>query len=392
MNILFYNGSLRMGGIEKILVEILKGLDKDSKKIDLVISDGLISENFFENEIPKEISLTYLIPEELIKKTIYYKENKDKLYYKIMYNFYMKKEEKYKKNSIKRFLINKKYDVFIDFDMGFSKNIEKIKSNKKIVWIHSNINSWYKNKNKIKKLGQRLKKYDLIVTICEEMKELTIELFPFLKDKIIRIYNPFDLKDIIKKSEDNTELNKYYKKLLKEDYFISIGRLDDYSKDYLTLLKGYKEYIKSGAKEKLFILGDGPEREKILCWIKELKLTEKVILIGKFKNPYIWLKNAKLFIHSSRFEGLPTVLIEALICKIPIISSDCLTGPKEILENGKYGELYNVGDWKSLGEKIKDLLKDKKRYENLIDISKDRANEFAKEKNLNKIEKILWGD
>jgi glycosyltransferase involved in cell wall biosynthesis len=86
--------------------------------------------------------------------------------------------------------------------------------------------------------------------------------------------------------------------------------------------------------------------------VKKLNLENYIIFLGKKNNPYIWMKNSKAFILSSKYEGLPTVLIEALILDVPSISSNCLTGPVEILENGKYGELFNIGNLKELEEKI----------------------------------------
>ena len=74
--VLFYNGSLRMGGIERVLVEVLQNLDRSKLDIDLVIEDGIRSLNVFEKDIPKDIKLYYLKPEEIIKKTDFYRQNR----------------------------------------------------------------------------------------------------------------------------------------------------------------------------------------------------------------------------------------------------------------------------------------------------------------------------
>ena len=96
-----------------------------------------------------------------------------------------------------------------------------------------------------------------------------------------------------------------------------------------------------------------------------------LFFLEKKSNPYIWMKNSKVFILSSKYEGLPTVLIEALILDAPSISSNCLTGPVEILENGKYGELFNIGNVKELEEKI--LI-------TLSKVEKIKTKEYIKEK------------
>lgn len=389
MRILFYNGSLRMGGAEKILIQILKGLDKADKNIDLFISDDVKGENFFESEVPKDVKLKYLISSDLIEKTIYFKRKKKNLISKLFYNYYMKKEQKEKVRKLKELLKDKSYDIVVDFDMGLSKNIDLVKADKKIAWIHSPIDSWYRKPDKIKRLGERLKKYDNLVVICDDMKEKTEKLYPFLKDKLVRIYNPFDIEKILELSEDNSEIEINKRDLLKERYIISVGRLDNYSKDYYTLLKGFKLAKNLGIEEKLYILGEGEERPLIESWIKELNLQDEVVLLGRYRNPYPWIKNAKVFAHSSRFEGLPTVLIEALICGVPVISSDCPTGPSEILKKGEVGCLYNVGDYKKLSEDIVTLIKNEEIYLEVKEKSLKRGLDFDKKNSINEIEFIL---
>lgn len=382
--VLFYNGSLRMGGIERVLVEVLQNLDRSNLDIDLVIEDGIRSLNVFEKDIPKDIKLYYLKPEEIIKKTDFYRQNRKNIFYKVMYNLMMTYEGYVKKENLKKIVKDKNYDVVIDFDMGLSKRIDLIDAKKKIAWIHANIKNWYVREDRIKRLGERLQKYTNIVAICEAMKESTIELFPFLKDKIIRIYNPFNFERVIKKSEESIDQNlkEYYEK----DFIVSIMRLTEHQKDFDTLILGFKLAKEKGAKGKLYILGDGPDRDKIEEKIKQEGMENEIILLGNVKNPYPWIKKAKMLIHSSKYEGLPTVLIEALILDKIVISSDCPTGPKEILENGEIGYLYNVGDYRKLGEMII------KKLENLdidLDLIRERILKYSKDIVIKEYEKII---
>ena len=110
-------------------------------------------------------------------------------------------------------------------------------------------------------------------------------------------------------------------------------------------------------EEKLVIVGDGPHKNSLETLVKDLNVEKEVIFLGKRSNPYIWIKNSKLFILSSKYEGFPTVLIEALVLNIPTVSSNCLTGPKEILENGKYGKLFEVSNELELERVILNILK-----------------------------------
>lgn len=382
--VLFYNGSLRMGGIERVLVEVLQNLDRSKLDIDLVIEDGIRSLNVFEKDISKDIKLYYLKPEEVIKKTDFYRQNRKNIFYKIMYNLMMAYEGYIKKQNLKKIVKDKHYDVVIDFDMGLSKQIDLVDAKKKIAWVHSSIEKWYVKENRIKRLGERLKKYDKIVTICNAMKESTEKLYPFLKEKIIRIYNPFNFERIIENSKEKVDenLKEYYEK----DFIVSVMRLTENSKDFDTLISGFKLAKEKGVKEKLYILGEGSDREKIEEKIKKEGMENEIILLGNVKNPYPWIKKAKILVHSSRFEGLPTVLLEGLILDKIVISSDCPTGPKEILENGEIGYLYNIGDYKKLSELIVENLENSNIDLVLI---RERILKYSKDIVIKEYEKIL---
>ncbi|WP_029759268.1 MULTISPECIES: glycosyltransferase [Fusobacterium] len=380
--VLFYNGSLRMGGIERVLVEVLQNIDKSKMDIDLVIEDGAKSLNVFEKDIPKEIEIFYLKSEKLIKFTDSFRKKKKNIFYKVIYNLLMNYESHIKKNNLRRLVKNKKYDVVIDFDMGLSKYIKMIDVDKKIAWVHASIKNWYERESRIARLGKRLQQYDNIVTICDEMKEETANLFPFLRNKLLRIYNPFNFSRILDLSEEKVE-NKYYE----NDFIIAIARLTTHQKDFLTLIKGFKR-VKELTKisEKLYILGDGPDREKIEKMIKDENMEKDIILLGSVKNPYPWLKKAKLFVHSSKYEGFGLVLVEALILNKKVISSACPTGPKEILENGKIGNLYEVGDYEKLAYYIVESLKNDNIDEELI---KKEIQKFNKEVVIKEYEKLI---
>lgn len=94
----------------------------------------------------------------------------------------------------------------------------------------------------------------------------------------------------------------------------------------------------------MVILGDGPERPELEALVEELSVGEDVDLYGYTDNPYAFFSKATAFVLSSRWEGLPTVLIEALSCGIPVVATECPNGPREILAEGRYGHLLPVGD------------------------------------------------
>lgn len=388
--VIFRSGSLRMGGLERVLIEVLQTIDKEKFDIYLVIDDDCGKENIFEKDIPKDIPYFFLKPEKLIRETEKYKEKKKNIIYKLMYNLMMEKENKVMYRNMQKILKDiGEIDVIVDFDAGASKYIEKLDIKKKIVWIHNSIPNLKKKESKIKRFGKRLEKYDRVVAICDEMKEEIENIYPNLRGKVSRIYNPFNFERIEKLMEDERELTKEQKKMQNEDYCIAIARLDNVQKDFLTLVRAYKFVKENGIQDKLYIIGDGPSKEEIINEIKKLSLEENIKLIGLSKNPYIWLKNSKLFVHSSKYEGLPTVLIEALICNKMIISSNCPTGPKEILKNESCGKLFEVGNIKELGDYLIEFLANKNNrelYEKNVILRKE---EFNKNKVIKEYEKLI---
>lgn len=388
--VIFRSGSLRMGGLERVLIEVLQTIDREKFDIYLVIDDDCGEENIFEKDIPKDIKYFFLKSEEMIRETEKYKARKKNIVYKLMYNLMMEKENRIMYKNMQQILKELgEIDVIVDFDAGASKYIEKLDIKKKIVWIHNSIPNLKKKGSKIKRFGKRLEKYDRVIAICDEMKEEIENIYPNLNGKVSRIYNPFNFERIEKLMNDESELTTEQIKMLNEDYCIAIARLDNVQKDFLTLVRAYKNVKDSGIQDKLYIIGDGPSKEEIINEIKKLNLEENIKLVGLSKNPYVWLKKSKLFVHSSKYEGLPTVLIEALICNKMIISSNCPTGPKEILKGESCGKLFKVGDTEELGNYLVEFLsseENREKYEKNVVIRKEA---FNKNKVIKEYEKLI---
>lgn len=388
--IVFRSGSLRMGGLERVLIEVLQTIDKEKYNISLIIDDDCGEDNIFEKDIPKEIKYYFLKSQDLIQKTEYYKEKRKNIFYKLMYNLYMNLETFIMCRESRKILKKiGEIDVLIDFDAGASKYIDKINAKKKIVWIHNSIPKLKKKKSKIERFGKRLEKYDKVVAICDEMKKELQEIYPKIKEKIIRIYNPFNFERIEKLKNDDIDLTDNDRKLLERKYIVAIARLDSVQKDFSTLIKAFKIVKEKGVEEKLYIIGDGPSRKEIEQEIKKMGLEKEILLLGNRKNPYIWLKNSLFFVHSSKYEGLPTVLIEALICDKMIISSNCPTGPKEILKNESCGELFEVGNYNQLSNLLEKYILNKESKNKFLQEILKRKEEFNKEKVIKEYEKLI---
>jgi glycosyltransferase involved in cell wall biosynthesis len=136
--------------------------------------------------------------------------------------------------------------------------------------------------------------------------------------------------------------------------FLAAGRLAP-QKDFLTLIKAFAIF-RQKYTARLVILGEGTERQTLEAEISRLNLEADVSLLGFTNNPYAYMSKASVFILSSRFEALPTVLIEALACGCQVIATDCPYGPNEILVNGKYGKLVNIGNTHELADAMAETI------------------------------------
>ena len=220
---------------------------------------------------------------------------------------------------------------------------------------------------------KRLNNYTQIVAICEEMAQEIKTIFPELSSKVKVIYDFIDEEKIKLKIKEDKKLEE---ELLKEKYCISVGRLSE-PKDYETTIKAFKCLKERGIKEKLNKL------------IKELELEEQVFLLGMKENPYLYMKNADILIHSSRKEGFPMVLLEGMCIGVSMICSNFKTGAYEIIEKERNEEIFEIGNAKEFADKIEKLLRDKELRKNYSEKSKKFVERFYIEKIMNEYRNFI---
>ena len=155
---------------------------------------------------------------------------------------------------------------------------------------------------------------------------------------------------------------------------ITVGRLA-YQKDHATLLRAFA-IARSRIDARLVLVGQGPLHDELTALASELGISDRVIFAGWQQNPFAWMANADLFVLSSRFEGFGNVVIEAMACGLPVVSTDCPSGPSEILAGGDAGILVPVGDPEAMADAICAVLEDAKLQQHLADKSRRRAPEF----------------
>jgi glycosyltransferase involved in cell wall biosynthesis len=182
-------------------------------------------------------------------------------------------------------------------------------------------------------------------------------------------------------------LNKI-KSLGSKKVIVSVGRFDT-QKDFFTLLEAFNILKDKLDNIKLILIGDGLENKRIKKYIKQKKLNN-LVKIKKWQNNISkYLKNSTLFVFSSLYEGFSYVIIEAMSFGLPIVSTDTPFGPREILDNGKYGILIPMKDPKAMADAIHNLLTDKKKYQYYSKKSLERAKYFSLDKMLKNYKKII---
>jgi glycosyltransferase involved in cell wall biosynthesis len=190
---------------------------------------------------------------------------------------------------------------------------------------------------------------DGIVVVSHGVRDDLARLTSISRERITVIYNPSVVRaEVVEKAQ--APLDHPWFKPDQPPVLLAVGRLQ-VQKDYPTLMRAFAQ-VRQARPARLLILGEGRERPMLEALIAELGLEQDVSLPGFVANPYAYMARASVFVLSSRWEGLPTVLIEALCCGAPVVSTDCPSGPREILRDGLYGPLVPVRDADALARAI----------------------------------------
>jgi glycosyltransferase involved in cell wall biosynthesis len=181
---------------------------------------------------------------------------------------------------------------------------------------------------------------DNIVTVSQGVAQDLRQITRLSPSQVQVIYNPIVTLRLAEEAQ--TLPNHPWFKPGEPPVVLGIGRLEP-QKDFPTLLRAFAK-VRQSQSARLMILGQGRERRKLETLIQDLDLKDDVTLMGFVENPYAYMARASAFVLSSAWEGLPTVLIEAMALGTPVISTNCESGPEEILAGGEYGVLVPVGD------------------------------------------------
>jgi glycosyltransferase involved in cell wall biosynthesis len=190
-----------------------------------------------------------------------------------------------------------------------------------------------------------------IVCVSEEIKKVVQKTYGYTN--LVRIYNPIDTKKIVSMAENEVEENRY---------ILAYGRIEDEIKNYSLLIDAYAKSLLPKQNMLLFIVGDGSDVLNLKEKVEALMLSDKIIFKPKIVNPFPIVKHAYFTVLTSHFEGFPRVIIESLSVGTPVISVDCQSGPKEIIQNEKNGLLVENYNVPKLSEAMNRFVQDHELY------------------------------
>tara|TARA_B100000787_G_scaffold169513_1_gene160927 strand:+ start:1695 stop:2792 length:1098 start_codon:yes stop_codon:yes gene_type:complete len=352
--LIIFMPSIEDGGVEKNLFIVANYLSKKIDNIEIITCN-----NNFKNNFNKNIKFTGT-------KNNFWNGCNKKLKYIICLSILFKK----------LFLNKDKYLVFAFQANMYAIIISKIFNTKVITRSNTSVSGWSKNIIKLFFYKFFLNLADDIIVNSQLFQK---EFFKKFNIKVKYIYNPFD-KSLIKKSILNKKKINFFKKNTLN--MLSVGRLTD-QKDHFTLLRSMR-MIDSKLRPRLIIVGKGKNSYKLKKYCNDYNMQKFIKFTGYLKNPYKYIESSQIVILTSKFEGLPNILIESQFFKKYIISTNCPTGPKEILLNGLAGDLIKIGDSKKLANLINNYYNNKKIISKKIDVGSKNLVRFDYKRNCKK--------
>lgn len=368
--VLFYIDTLGKGGLDKVVLDVVNNMDFE--KYDVTVMrrfPGGYYSNFLDKHIHKKANMPFV---ETCSET---------------YNHIVRVlGDRLPRKLLHKLFIGNKYDIEIACGDGFAARIiggSTNKKSKKILWEHMDVTLDESTATHFssKKVKWFFDPFNTIVAVSKDCKKKFIEKYGY-EDKITYIYNPINVEEIEKKSCEFEPME------MDDNSFniLSVGRLMP-QKAFVRLIQAFKKI--NNRECKLFIIGEGPEENKIIKKIKECGLEDRVSLLGYKENPYPYIKKADIFVCGSIHESYCLVVAESIVLERPIISTEC-AGPIELLDRGEYGMVVK-NDENSLIEGLNLMIKDEVRRKKYTEACKKRKKMFSVLQSIKEWEKI-WNE
>jgi len=364
--ILFVISTLLGGGAERILVDLVKNLDKELFDVTVLnISD----EGIYIEEIKKHARY----------KSIYCK-SKSCPELSVFLNGL-------DDSRISQFAIDEYFDIEVAFLEDRSTQIvanSPNKKNKKIAWVHSDVINFPWTASLYESVAHQketYQKFSQIAFVSESSKDSFVKKFGIEKNLNV-INNPIDIAAIREKANEKMDVQLPKKRFT----IVTIGRLQ-HEKGFERLILIHKKLLSLGYDYDLWIVGEGKEKGMLQKLVAKLGLRTRVKFLGFKTNPYPYLKQADLYVCSSLTEGFPTTPLEAMALGIPVLATDC-GGTRQQLGDGQFGLL--VGNTNiELEEGLKSLINNEKQLKYFQVAATLRINNYSQERIIPMIEKFL---
>lgn len=324
--------SAQGGGAERVMISVANSFLEKGYDIDFVF---VHAEGPFIKEINKNINIVDL-------------KSKRAIYSLFKFYFYLWKNKPNILISALNYI-----NLIAIFSCFFVFNKPKV-----IVTEHGTLSAVTKDLEGTGKIVPRLMKLlypyaQKIICVSNGVADDLAEQLNIDRGDINTIYNPIDF-EYINNKKDLPLIHPWVGTDI--PIILGAGRLVDV-KNFPLLINAFLK-VRAKVNCRLVIIGEGEKRKDLELLITASSFSDDILLYGFTDNPYQWMKAAKVFVLSSNTEGLPTVLIEALACGVKVISTDCPYGPREILDNGRYGVLVEVGNIDELASTIVNSLTD----------------------------------
>lgn len=327
MKLCFAIGSLSYSGAEKIMYHLLKELKSRGHEVSVIL---IACEEAYDN-----IDLEGIKQFAIFDREEEANRNRFARIYK-------------RQQRIRKVLLENEFDLVVSFGVRYNLDVIQACRGIKVKTVLCERNDPYNDPaSKLLRIRRKIsyKKANAFVFQTEDIKN-------FFEDSIRKraaVIPNFIEKRVLKEELCSEKRNS----------FVTCARLDDNQKNQTALIKAFYEFSKTNESYKLEFYGDGPDRKKYEQLIAELNMQDKIILHGRINNPMSEVKKCKFFVFSSKYEGMPNALIEAMAYGMPCIATDCSGGGvRALIENGVNGIIVPYGDQDALLSEMIRLSKD----------------------------------
>ncbi|MBT5399951.1 glycosyltransferase [bacterium] len=322
--ILFVIHSFIGGGAERVFINILKNIDRDVFDIELAVGE-YTGELIFD--IPKDIKIYELNAKRSYKAIIPLIKlvrglKPDLVFSNVGFGV---------SSSFASFLFPKRTKLIVRLGNTLSAHLDDVKQNFGLLYYYYyfilNRSIFYFS--------------DVVIVQSDYMRKDILRIYNLhnrYAEKIIKIRNPIDHKNILRLSKSNSSIDIFSNFSNKSPKIVSVGRIA-YQKGYDFLIKSFVGVVKEYPNIRLVVIGEGDMRSEIEGMVDRYNLNDNIDILGFKKNPYCVIAKSDIFISSSRYEGFSNAIIESLALGVPVVATDCPSGIREVLNDGVNGWL-----------------------------------------------------